>query len=142
MTRESWRRQWLNCINELTSLELQNKSWLDEHSSPRWGFVEFMCGYFDDLLINDQEYQTFIDEDWLTKEEFSTIRHWHDSLAQYEPPNNNEYDERAILADPHWIAIVNIGQLAKYALAQMLTPPERQILIRHINHPGPSDFER
>jgi len=41
--KELWRDRWLSCINELTSIELQRKSWLDKsNTNPHWTFVEFI----------------------------------------------------------------------------------------------------
>ena len=50
LTRDAWRQRWLSSFNELTSIELQQKSWLDRfNKNSHWSFVEFMCSYFDNL---------------------------------------------------------------------------------------------
>ena len=68
--KEQWRSRWLSCLNELTSIELQKKSWVDKsNTNPHWSFVEFMCSYFDDLAI-DNQYEYPLTENWITKNEF------------------------------------------------------------------------
>ena len=69
-----WRNRWLRCVNELTSFELQQKSWVDKsNTNPYWSFVEFMCSYFDDLGI-DNQYDYQLKENWITKNEFEIIQ--------------------------------------------------------------------
>jgi hypothetical protein len=129
-----WRERWLGCINELTSLNLQKKSWLDKtHTNPHWSFVEFMCSYFDDLGIDDN-YKYPIDKGLLTDQEFETIKNWHEALDKYNSPKNNDYDHQAILTDPKWLDILQIGLTMKSKLASTLNETEKKILTDEINH--------
>lgn len=129
-----WRESWLGCINELTSLDLQKKSWLDKtHTNPHWSFVEFMCCYFDDLGIDDN-YKYPLDKCWLTDQEFETIKDWHEALEKYDSPKNDDYDHVAILNDPKWLDILKSGVTMKKKLAVRLNEKETKILTEKINY--------
>lgn len=129
-----WRERWLDCINELTSLDLQKKSWLDRtHTNPHWSFIEFMCGYFDDLAI-DNNYKYQLDKGWVTKEEYEIIEDWHITLDKYSSPKNDDYDNEEILNDPKWIEISQIGLAMKNELTKTLNETERKFLNREIDY--------
>jgi len=49
-------------------------------------------------------------------------------LDRYNSPNNNDYDNEAILSDPNWLEIVSMGQKVKDNLKKVLTSEEIQIL--------------
>ncbi len=88
LTKEIWRKRWLDSINELTSFEVQTKSWQDiENRNPHWSFVEFMCCYFDDLLCYN--YTFYIENNWISKQEYIIIKDWHKSLDNYKSPNGD-----------------------------------------------------
>ena len=128
-----WRARWLSCINELTSPDLQKKSWLDNtHSNPHWTFVEFMCSYFDDLAIAEN-YKYQLDKDWVTNSEYELIEDWHIALDKYNSPNR-DFDNEAILNDPEWIKILQIGIAARNNLAKILNDTERQFLSDEIDY--------
>jgi hypothetical protein len=128
------RTRWLNSINQLTSLELQQKSWLDiNKDSPRWSFVEFCCMYLDDLSFNDT-YSNWIEEGIITKKEYKTIKNWHEALLKYEAPQGDHYNHSAILNDPLWQQIVQLGFTSKKRLAVLLIKEERVILIDKIHY--------
>ena len=129
-----WRERWLGCINKLTSLDLQKKSWLAKtHTNPHWSFVEFMCSYFDDLGIDDH-YKYPIEKGWLTNQEFDIIKDWHEALDKYESPKNHDYDHSAILNDPKWLDILQIGQTMKNKLVSIVNETEKKILTEEINY--------
>lgn len=129
-----WRARWLGCINQLTSFDLQNKSWLDKtHSNPHWSFVEFMCSYFDDLAI-DENYKYQLDQGWVTKKEFKLIEDWHIALDKYNSPKNDDYDNEAVLNDPKWIELLKNGVKARNKLAKTLNETERHFLTEEIDY--------
>lgn len=129
-----WRERWLGCINELTSLDLQKKSWLDRtRTNPHWSFVEFKCSYFDDLAI-DGNYKYQLDKGWVTKKELGIIEDWHITLDKYNSPKNDNYDNEAILNDPKWVEILQIGIEARNELAKTLNETERQLLTEEIDY--------
>ena len=130
LTKEIWRQRWLDSINELTSLELQEKAWLDPaNENPHWTFVEFMSSYFDDLFINET-YSDLIDKGWLTQVEYEIIKDWHNSLDTYESPDKNDYDNSAILKDQKWLDILGLGANAKSELATLVEKKEREYLTK------------
>ena len=129
-----WRSRWLVCINQLTSLDLQKKSWLDKtQTSTYWSFVEFMCSYFDDLGI-DNNYQYILDKGWISEYEFNIINDWNQTLSKYNSPKNNDYNHTAILSDPKWLDILQNGLTMKNKLAQTLNETEKKILTEEINY--------
>jgi hypothetical protein len=129
-----WRERWLGCINELTSLDLQKKSWLDKtQTNPHWSFVEFMCSYFDDLAIDDN-YKYQLDNGWVTKKEYEIIEDWHITLDKYNSPKNDDYDNEAILKDPKWLEILQIGVKTRNELGKTLNESERQFLMEEIDY--------
>lgn len=132
--RNLWRERWLGCINELTSLDLQKKSWLDRtNTNPHWSFVEFMCSYFDDLAI-DNNYKYQLEKGWITKNEYEIIESWHIELDKYNSPKNDDSDNEAILNDPKWIETLQIGLTARNELTKTLNKTERQFLNEEINY--------
>lgn len=133
MKREMWRERWLNSINELTSLNLQIKSWLDKgDTNPHWSFTELMCTYFDDLSLQNN-YQTILNNGWVTEQEFMIVKAWHEALHKYNSPNDNDHDSETILNDQKWLAIVNLGQTVKENLKNVLTADEIRILTAEKN---------
>lgn len=132
--KNEWRKRWLSSINELTSFDLQKKSWIDKtHSNPHWSFVEFMCSYFDDLAIDDN-YKYQLDKGWVSKKEYEIIEDWHIALDKYNSPKNDNYDNEAILNDPNWLNILEIGIKTREELAKTLNESERVFLTEEINY--------
>ena len=132
--KDLWRGNWLSRINELTSFDLQKKSWLDKtHTNPHWSFIEFMCCYFDDLAI-DNNYKYPLEKGWLTKKEFEIIKEWNEALDKYNSPKNNDYDHEAILNDSKWLEILRSGVTMKIKIAERLNEKETEILSEKINY--------
>ena len=132
--KENWRKRWLNSINELTSVELQKKSWFDmENTNSHWSFVEFMCCYFDDLMIDDN-YKYQLEKNWITETEYQIISEWHSELDKYEAPNKDDYDVVKILEDKNWLRIVNLGEKVKEKLVNQLPENETKILTEMIDY--------
>ena len=127
--KKSWRNRWLNSINELTDINLQEMSWLDDmNSNPHWSFVEFTSCYFDDLAIADLGYKHFIKDNWVSESEFMIIKNWHESIDLYMPPYGDVYNHRAILADEKWRNIVENGNESKNELVNLLSIEEQDLL--------------
>lgn len=127
-----WRERWLGSINELTSLDLQKISWLN-YTNPHWSFIEFMSCYFDDLSINDN-YDYPLDKHLVTRKEYEIIENWHNALSNYNSPKNDDYDNEAIVNDPKWMEISQIGLATKNELAKILNKTDRQILTEEIDY--------
>jgi hypothetical protein len=130
-----WRQRWLSSINELTSLRLQQESWLDRNNStnPHWSFIEFWECYIDDTL-GAEDYTYFLDLGWVSQEEYDAIKVWHNSLEAYQSPANDDYDHDAILKDSKWIEIVRLGEIAKQRLVTMLPEDEKKVLSEKIDY--------
>jgi len=131
---ENWRNAWLNSINELTSHELQKKSWLiSTPTNPHWSFIEFMCSYFDDLAIGD-DYKIPLQDNVISTNEYEIIKDWHEALSKYDSPKNEDYNNEAILNDQKWIAILHLGFKTRNVLADTLNENERRILTDEIDY--------
>jgi hypothetical protein len=110
--RDLWRVRWKSSIEELTSLDHQRKTWLDAAKpSVHYTFVEFMCCYFDDLLCG-MNYDQLYEDGYVSEQEKDALIEWHTALNGYNSPQNNDYDDAAILNDPEWIRIVTLGAMA------------------------------
>ena len=128
--KQNWRENWLLCINRLTSFDLQIKMWLDQSgNNPHWSYSEFMCCYIDDLDIDD-DYASAMQDKLITPDEFRLIRIWHEALRNYSNTIKDVYDHQAILEDPKWLGIVNLGLNQKIKLAEIVSVAERSYLMR------------
>lgn len=128
--KQNWRENWLLCINRLTSFDLQIKMWLDQAgNNPHWSYSEFMSCYIDDLDIDD-DYASAMQYKLITPDEFRLIRIWHEALRNYGNTIKDVYDHQAILEDPKWLGIVNLGLNQKIKLAEIVSVAERSYLMR------------
>ena len=85
LNKDVWRKAWLNSIFELTTYNLQARTWLDSNNTNlHYTFEEFMCCYFDDLL-NNIPYEEYIKMGWVSEKEYQTLREWHSRLDNYQP---------------------------------------------------------
>ena len=129
MDKETWRRNWILMIKDLTNLEYQKRTWFDSNNTnPYYSFIEFMCSYFDDLDLSEG-YQKHIESELVTKAEYETISDWHKLLSEYESPNNYDYDNRAVLNDKNWLKIIDLGKKSLKSLKSNLDKFERSLLI-------------
>ena len=129
MDKETWRRNWLLMIKDLINIEYQKRTWLDiNNTNPYNSFIEFMCSYFDDLDLSDG-YEKHIKSDFITKTEYKVIAEWHKWLSEYESPNNDDYDNKAVLNDKKWIEIIDLGKKSMKSLKPNLNKIEKGLLI-------------
>ena len=123
--RELWRVRWKASIEELTSLEHQCETWLNaSEPSVHYFFVEFMCCYFDDLLCG-MSYSQLVESGYVSEQEKVILIEWHTALDNYNSPQNNDYDDAAILNDPKWIQIAALGAVARVNLQLLESNKER-----------------
>jgi len=130
MKKGEWRELWLDSINELTTYDLQEKSWLDKiiiTKSAHWTYSEFMCCYFDDTLC-DFNYSHYIENKWITSQEYDIIKVWHNKLTLYEPPNNDPHNHNRILKDKNWRNILTKGEEARIRLQELIPESEKKLL--------------
>lgn len=125
--RKLWRVRWKSSIEELTSLEHQRETWLDAAKpSVHYTFVEFMCCYFDDLLCG-LSYSQIVENGYVSEKEKAVLLKWHNALDSYNSPQNNDYDDAAILNDPEWLQIVGLGAMAWQNLQLLESDNERAV---------------
>lgn len=131
ISRELFRQRWLDDINQLTSYELQKKSWLDKtNKNPHWSYAEFICSYFDDNYIY-LGYDFFIELNYISQAEYNIIKDWHNELDKYKEPKD---DEQSILNDQKWINIVEKGRVSKENFKKIISNHEKSYLEK-INYP-------
>lgn len=129
-TKNNWRDRWLNSINELSSIGLQQISWTNiSLDNPHYTFIEFMSCYFDDLVLSE-DYSKELKQNYVSLKEYKTIEDWHKKLIAYKTPQNDDFDNYAILVDPNWIEIVELGRQSKFMLAEILSTAEKEILMK------------
>lgn len=120
-------------INELTSLDLQVQSWLNKkNTNPHWSYVEFTSCYFDDLILGEG-YKQWVSEGFISPEEYTIVKDWHERLASYVEPDRDIYNPVAILNDREWLSIVEEGRIAKLKLAEILNEDEQKALMEEID---------
>lgn len=128
--KKEWRELWLDLINKLTTIELQEKSWLHKiiiTESPHWSYIEFRCCYFDDLLYYD--YSHFIKTEWITQKEYDIIKEWHIELKTYTTPKKDDYNHNAILRDENWLNIIKKGEKVRENLINIIPEYEKKFLM-------------
>ncbi|MEO9468741.1 hypothetical protein [Parasphingorhabdus sp.] len=126
--RRNWRLSWLSYIQAFCDTDVQQSRWLDpQERNPHYSFVECMCCYFDDALAGDDNaYQQRVERSHLNRDEASAVKEFHDLADAYNSPTNDDYDVKAILADPFWQAVVNAAQEARRRLLILLTEPDER----------------
>lgn len=128
--RSVWRLRWLASIQELADLHEQQRTWLDTHSgNPHASFIEYVCCYFDDLGLSDQNYSKFVADGFVTEHESKLLQDFHTRIELYKSPTN-DWDHASILSDPKWHRITELARIAKAELLEILSEPsERSALI-------------
>jgi len=128
--KNKWRELWLDSINELTTLELQEKTWLRKiiiSESPHWSFTEFICCYFDDLLY--YEYPYFVKKGWISDKEYDTLKEWHNELEEYQTPKRYNGNDKIILKDKNWLRLMEKGIKTKQRLIDLVPDHEKKYLL-------------
>lgn len=129
--RRSFRLEWLRSIYEISDIELQRCSWLDrDNGGTHWSFFEFVQCYFDCFgAARHRGYDWALGQACVTGPEVAAVIQLHRTLEQYAPPGDDCDAHEAILADPHWAAIVSEAQRARQRLLALLKDSdERRIL--------------
>lgn len=122
--RKTWRLEWLEALLSLSDLELQTR-WINKKiRNPAWTYIEFMNHYFDDLDLVDG-YEKKIQEGYVSHEEYNAIEKFHIALEKYKEPNGI-YDPEAILNDPEWIKITEMGQSSLKNLETLVSDAEEK----------------
>ena len=127
-TPEEWanlRRWWFGSVYEISDIEYQRQTWLAPPTeSPHWSYVEFRCSYpaADQLLFAR-------DHGRLRAEEFELLAALHNALIS-KAPRGNDYDNRAVLEDPAWHAVIAVADRIRQQLLTLTVDPiERSYLM-------------
>ena len=120
------RRHWLACVNEISDFSLQRSTWLDPmNRNPHWSYIEFVCSYPDDEQLRFAKDHGFVRAD-----EFEAFKVLRVALDSHKAPNDDDYDNAAILADPAWHDVVATARNVKQRLLSILGDPvERRYLL-------------
>lgn len=125
--RRAWRKSWLISLFEFRTPPLQRQSWITGTGEWVSSYVECMCGYFDDLGL-EEGYERLVAQGLLSQEEASLIEEFHAMAGAYEPPSGRD-DHDAILADPAWNLVVAAAQRAWAALTPRLSDRDEVQLV-------------
>ena len=109
--RHNIRKRWIYSLFEFAHLEYQSRLWIEAQYSDIIGdATEAICGYFDDLDLNNG-YESFVKEGFVTQEEAEIVSEFHDLLNIYvSRPEKNSLSDKNMLRDIEWI---NLTKLAK-----------------------------
>ena len=123
--RHYWRLRWLSGLQAFADAATQRTKWLDpEETNPHFSFIECMCSYFDDADLADAAaYDRRIDSDYLSISEANAVAEFHRLADRYVAPQNDAYDNSAVLDDPAWGEIVTAAKQAQANLLPMLSDP-------------------
>lgn len=109
--RHNIRKWWIYSLFEFARLEYQRRLWIEALYSDIIGdSTEAICGYFDDLELNNG-YESFVKEGFVRQEEAALVSEFHELLNSYlSRPEKNSLNDQNILRDIEWI---NLTKLAK-----------------------------
>jgi hypothetical protein len=118
------RRQWFGSVYEIADMEYQRRTWLTPpNSSPHWSYVEFCCSYPD-----ANQLQSARDHGYLSAKEFELLTTLDEALISHRA--TDDYDNRAILEDSAWHAVVAKAQhIRKQLLTLTVDPIEQSYLM-------------
>jgi len=120
--RAAWRKQWFECLFEFASPALQRRSWVDGTGSWVSSFPECVTEYFDGLALDDESsYADRRDAGMISDAELQIVRRFHEIASSYEPPSR---DDRVVLQDPKWAAVVREAKSAISQLRTQLSDPD------------------
>lgn len=127
--RRHWRKWWLVHLYDFTSLKNQEELWLAKRPGEMQTYVECMCCYFDDSF-HGQSLEELCEEGFLSKLEVEACREFHNLAGAYNPPEGgNNGDDRPILVDLKWHAVVTAAQEAWQQLRLIITSQEEQAIM-------------
>src|SRR5262249_4963104 len=107
------RRQWFGSVYEIADIDYQRRTWLTPpDSSPHWSYVEFCCSYPDPDQLRE-----LLDRGHLGPKEFELLTELHEAIASHKAMD--DHDNRAILEDPSWHAVVAKAEQIRQQLLAM-----------------------
>jgi len=113
------RSLWLGSISEIADIHLQWASWRNpENKNPHWSYVEIVESYFEQIGLREG-YGYAVENRIVSAGEALAAKAFHELLSAYQPPNGDQFDHRAILEDPNWLAVSNAAEKAFEALLRL-----------------------
>jgi hypothetical protein len=110
---EDWanlRRWWFGSVYEIADIDYQRRTWLSPpNSSPHWSYVEFCCSY-----PGADQLQFARDRGHLSSKEFELLSALGEAILSHKA--KDDYDNRAILEDPSWLAVVAKAEITRQQL--------------------------
>jgi len=104
------RDRWISSLFEIAHSEFQNRLWInDEYKNSVGDYNECVCGYFDDLDL-ENGYTDFIANGIISETEYKIVTKLHSELRKYtERTEKRNLSDKNILKDVEWINVTNIG---------------------------------
>jgi hypothetical protein len=87
-------------------------------SRPHCSYVEFCCTF-----PSSDQLQDALRQEGLSQTEYGLLRALDNAIIEHEPPNGDEYDHLAILADPAWQAVVVKAEVTRKELLLLVKDP-------------------
>jgi len=104
------RSQWFGSVYEIADIDYQRRTWLSPpNSSPHWSYIEFCCSYPD-----ADQLQFARDCGHLSSKEFELLSALGEAILSHKA--KDDYDNRAILEDPSWLAVVAKAEVTRQQL--------------------------
>jgi len=129
MKKEIWRINWLDSIHELTSFKFQKNSSVDmSNGRSYWRFDSLVNKYIDKVL-SGFDFQFYTEKiNYLSPEEYETIKDWHNELEDYIMLIGDDSDQAVILRDQLMISFLHNGKRIKQKLRAILPESEKRYL--------------
>jgi len=119
--RDTWRKNWLRSIRELSALDWQSSLW-GESNNPHHSYVEYIESYIDDLALAEG-YASPLSQGFVSNDEVEAVANLHKTVKRYHEPSS-PYDHSSILADPLWINLTKIAEATRQSLLSLLIDRE------------------
>jgi hypothetical protein len=108
--RANLRRQWFGSVREMADIDYQRRTWLSPpDNNPHWSYIEFCSSYPDADQLKFAQ-----DRRHLNAEEFELLIALGDAINSHKA--KDDYDNRAILEDPSWRAVVSKAEAIRQRL--------------------------
>jgi len=104
------RRQWFGSVHKISDIDYQRRTWLSPpDNSPHWSYIEFCSSYPDADQLKFAR-----DRGHLNAGEFELLIALGDAINSHKA--KDDYDNRAILEDPSWRAVVSKAEAIRQRL--------------------------
>ena len=124
---EDWanlRCWWFHSVYEIADIDYQRRTWLSPpNNSPHWSYIEFCCKYPD-----TDQLKFALDYGHLNAKEFELLVTLGNAIHAHKA--EDDCDNRAILEDPSWRAVVAKAEAVRqHLLAISVDATERNYLM-------------